>query len=613
MNQNLDPYLIELESKIQILERENEALSAKAEENLLLNRAFEEINIYDDIDILLINTLESISVLLNIQFSGLFDLKYNYFNCISSYALFSNEDTVNIEFSVSEINIKKLAGKEPCLLYKSDNSFIFNYPNIVFNADSALVIPVDSKIIKERYFVFINDTNGQDLAVRIPLFEKIIRIISAKLERIFYQNELEKLNAELEQKVELRTIELYNQNQEYLKLNQEYKKTNEELKRAKEKAEESDRLKTAFLQNMSHEIRTPMNAIMGFSSLLLENYGNKEKLEMFSTIINQRCNDLLDIINDILDFSKIESGQLTVNNEDCNISELFSELKVFFTEYQNRIGKQHINLRLQSFNDQSCTLIKTDKVKLKQILINLIGNAFKFTEHGSIECGCKHENNHILFYTSDTGIGIPEDKHNKIFERFSQLHHETVKNIGGTGLGLSIAKGLVNLLGGRIWLESEVDKGTTFYFTIIYNKSLSKHSEPLAKVNPDIKFLNKTILIVEDDVYNAEYLKEILAHTGFEIIIAEYGKDAVQIATTQSVDLILMDVRLPDMNGYEATYRIRQLKPQTMIIAQTAYAGQDERQKAINSGCIDYISKPTSRELLLALISKHLQMSLFVK
>ncbi len=436
------------------------------------------------------------------------------------------------------------------------------------------------------------------------MLEKIIRIISAKLERIFYQNELEKLNEELEQKIESRTIELYKQNQEYLTLNEEFKKTNEELYIAKEKAEESDRLKTAFLQNMSHEIRTPMNGIVGFSSLLAEYHGDKAKLIDFSTIINQRCNDLLNIINDILDISRIESGQLTVNNEECNIPEMFSELKIFFTEYQKRVGKEHVNLILQSLCDPSYTLIITDRVKLKQILANLIENAFKFTEQGSIECGCKYENNTILFYTSDTGIGIPKDMHTKIFERFTQLHHEETKIIGGTGLGLSIAKGLVTLLGGRIWLESEVDKGTTFYFTIEYNRSLSLQSEPIViKANAEIKFLNKTILIVEDDVYNAKYLKEILKNTSFKIIVAAYGKDAVHIASTQTIDLILMDIRLPDMNGYEAIRRIRQLKPEIMIIAQTAYAAQDERQKAIDSGCVDYISKPTNRELLLALIS----------
>jgi PAS domain S-box-containing protein len=380
-----------------------------------------------------------------------------------------------------------------------------------------------------------------------------------------------------------------------------------ELLNAKERAEESDRLKTAFLQNMSHEIRTPMNAIMGFSSLLSENYNNLENLEKFSGIIYQRCSDLLDIINDILDISKIESGQLEVNIEEYSISDLFSELKSFFTEYQIRMGKQHINFSLQNNTGQLYLAFMTDKVKLKQILINLIGNAFKFTIGGSIVCGCKLENNQLIFHVSDTGIGIPQDKFDHIFERFTQLHQNTISNISGTGLGLSIAKGLTALLNGKIWLQSETGKGTTFYFSIDYIKSTRLTDKKVVFIDPkEFRFSNKTILIVEDDIYNSAYLKEILANTGSTIVTTEYGKEAVKIAKTQTIDLILMDISLPDMNGYEATRIIKQSNQQIIIIAQTAYAAEDERQKAIDAGCIDYISKPTKRELLLTMIGKYL-------
>ncbi len=247
-----------------------------------------------------------------------------------------------------------------------------------------------------------------------------------------------------------------------------------ELIKAKEHAEESDRLKTAFLQNMSHEIRTPMNAIMGFSSLLADYYNDKPKLEQFAEIINLRCNDLLEIINDILAISKIESGQLPVNNEVCNLNDLFAELADFFTEHQKRIGKQHIKFELQALCSLSEFTIITDKVKLRQIFINLIGNAFKFTETGKIEGGCKFDaNDDLVFYVSDTGIGIPSDKQDIIFERFIQLPQDKDISYGGTGLGLSIVKGLITLLGGRIWVESEPENlsegkagGTTFYFSI---------------------------------------------------------------------------------------------------------------------------------------------------
>jgi PAS domain S-box-containing protein len=238
---------------------------------------------------------------------------------------------------------------------------------------------------------------------------------------------------------------------------------------AKEKAEENDRLKTAFLQNMSHEIRTPMNAIIGFAGLMAENCNNREKLEQFSTIIEQRSHDLLAIINDMLDISKIESGQGTLQLEACNINELFSELALFFGDYQNRMDKQHIQLLIHNVLDENTANIITDRYKLKQILINLITNAFKFTESGRIECGCKLSNNQLLFQVSDTGVGIPGDKHEFVFERFARIDTVISKSyVGGTGLGLPIVKGLVGLLGGKVWLESECNQGTTFYFTINY-------------------------------------------------------------------------------------------------------------------------------------------------
>ena len=385
----------------------------------------------------------------------------------------------------------------------------------------------------------------------------------------------------------------------------ERKKYEKDIINAKEKAEESDRLKTAFLQNMSHEIRTPMNAIMGFSGLLARNFNNKEKLENFSKIIDQRCNDLLKIINDILDISKIESGQNSINLEPCNINELFDEIDVFFNDYKSRLNKQHINLFFQS-PEGSFANIKTDKLKLKQVLINLITNALKFTETGSINCICKPEGDKLLFQISDTGIGIPSDKIDYIFERFSQIKQTTIQNIGGTGLGLPIVKGLVKLLGGRVWLESECNKGTTFYFTIEY---ISVDMIPDAALHTEFKLefnTNKTILIVEDDIYNAEYLNEILKDVTSNIITVVNGLSAVKIVHEQMIDLVLMDIRLPDISGYEVTQLILRDKPKIKIIAQTAYASNTEHQKAIEAGCVDYISKPTKLEELLIMLKKYL-------
>jgi PAS domain S-box-containing protein len=412
------------------------------------------------------------------------------------------------------------------------------------------------------------------------------------------------LNNELMQK----NNEYYALNEEYIAINKKLSQTNEDLLLAKEQAEESDKLKTAFLHNMSHEIRTPMNAIMGFSDLLIKQYNNKPKLEKFSEIINQRCNDLLDIVNDILDIAKIESGQLPVNMEECNLHDLFTELTSFFKEYQKRMGKQQIRFSLHAHYNSSECVIVTDKVKLKQIFINLISNAFKFTDKGIIEGGCKiNDNNILVFYISDTGMGIPTDKQKLVFERFAQLKQGTNQAIGGTGLGLSIVKGLVNLLGGELWLESEPDKGSTFSFTIAYKTIEQLHQEPLSIEEPEeYDFSNKTILIVEDDIYNAEYIKEILAETGLNILYAENGKEAIQLSLTQQINLVLMDISLPDINGYEAIRQIKLQKPDLKIIVQTAYAAPEDKKKAIDSGSVGYISKPLKKSLLLSIINKHL-------
>lgn len=244
----------------------------------------------------------------------------------------------------------------------------------------------------------------------------------------------------------------------------ERKITEEQLIIAKEKAEESDRLKTAFLQNMSHEIRTPMNAIMGFSDLILNNTQEDPKLGKYAKIINQRSEDLLSIISDILEISKIESGKLPVNPESFEVSELFRDLQEFFMEQNHKLKPKPILFVIENSVSTVPVIINSDKIKLKQVFINLINNAYKFTEFGTITCGYKTDlHDHLVFYVSDTGIGIARDKHQFIFERFAQIDSG---KYGGTGLGLPIVKGLINILGGEIWLESEPGKGTTFFFNL---------------------------------------------------------------------------------------------------------------------------------------------------
>jgi len=252
--------------------------------------------------------------------------------------------------------------------------------------------------------------------------------------------------------------------------NIELEEQNRELIRLKQKAEENDRLKTAFLQNMSHEIRTPMNAIMGFCDLLPEYLEDKEKLENFTAIINQRCRDLVIIIDDVLDIAKIESGQLPVKYEECNPEALFQDLYEMFTSQQKRLGKEHITLDYKLECEKCQHTFITDVVKLRQILINIIGNSLKFTDEGYIRFGCRNESPDLLtFYIEDTGPGIPPDKQDIVFERFVQISPHPNRLYGGTGLGLSIVRGLIDLLGGKIELKSVPEVGTTFLIKIPYH------------------------------------------------------------------------------------------------------------------------------------------------
>jgi signal transduction histidine kinase len=318
--------------------------------------------------------------------------------------------------------------------------------------------------------------------IAFKIFIALVAIVLLRLSYRFRFKMLERQKRALEKSVQDRTRELININQLMEQKQEEITVQFEELSKyknhlesivnertgdlraAKDKAEESDKLKTAFLQNMSHEIRTPLNAIMGFSELMDESFEDKETLINYTTIIKQKGSDLLDIINGILDISKIETGSLGIILENYRLEDLFREIEIFFNEYQQRLNKSHI---LFILNNQSNLneVITIDIGKVKQVIINLINNAFKFTHQGKIEFGCTlRGSNHLEFYVSDTGIGIPQDKQVLIFERFRQideLHfHE------GAGLGLSISKGLIELLGGEIWLTSELKKGTTFYFTV---------------------------------------------------------------------------------------------------------------------------------------------------
>ena len=383
-----------------------------------------------------------------------------------------------------------------------------------------------------------------------------------------------------------------------------------DLQMAKDRAEESDKLKSSFLANMSHEIRTPMNAIIGFSELMTRKTISQEKKDIYAQYITNSGKTLLNLIDDIIDIAKIEVSQLKINKSATYINVMFNEILEYINTEKKRNKKDHILFtKNEAITDINFCFL-CDPLRLKQILTNLLNNALKFTFEGIIEFGYLVPNNAtILFYVSDTGIGLSDEKIPLIFERFRQADDTTTRQFGGTGLGLAISKKLVEMMGGRIWAESEKTKGSTFFFTlplIIPNQSTKIVEETLESTSND-NFESKTILIAEDEDNNFIFLQEVLDPTKVKIIRAKTGYQAVNMVKNQpEISLILMDIKMPEMNGYQATSIIKEMKPSLPIIAQTAYAMAEDIIKGKNAGCDDYLAKPIKPELLISTLRHYL-------
>ncbi len=389
----------------------------------------------------------------------------------------------------------------------------------------------------------------------------------------------------------------------------EMEETRQRLILAKEKAEESDRLKTAFLANMSHEIRTPMNAIIGFSDLLSEDDLSPEDKVDFISKIKSSGQSLMALINDILDIAKIESGQLKISESVCAINQILNDLLGTFEELKNIAGKKGISLILKVPEDAGNLMIMTDPMRLKQILTNLLSNALKFTEFGSIEFGYTIQANKLSFYVKDSGIGILRSKQKLLFQRFSQLDPSTTRKYGGTGLGLAISKNLVDLLGGAIGMESNPGKGSLFHFTIPFKPAKSRlvKKEALSDLQ-SVNWKGQTILIVEDMMQNFMLLEAILKQSEVRLLHATNGQIAIDLVKSEpGINLILMDLQLPVKTGYEALKEILEIRPDIPVISYTAFALPHEREKSLSSGFVDFIAKPMKTETLIRILYKYLQ------
>jgi PAS domain S-box-containing protein len=379
-----------------------------------------------------------------------------------------------------------------------------------------------------------------------------------------------------------------------------------DLLNAKEKAEESDKLKSAFLHNISHEVRTPMNAIIGFSDLIVDPSLSTEMRNEFIQTIVQSSNQLLSIITQIINIATIEAGQEKIYEKVFSLNLI---LKMLFDQFSPEAYKKNIIMKYCTAIPDGVDIIKTDETKLTQIISNLLSNALKFIKHGSIDYGYTVKDKDLEFYIRDTGIGIPEEMHEKIFERFRQVESTLAREYEGSGLGLSITKAYVELLGGRMWLTSTLGEGSIFYFTIPYTKIyIDKKSGNEMPDNLNEKLEKPvTILIAEDVDNNYMLLEQYLSNASINVIRAVNGKEAVEICeTNHSIILVLMDLKMPVMDGFEASKRIKEFLPDLPIIAQTAYSTESDVEKAFAFGCNDFISKPYKKEELLTKIREQM-------
>ncbi len=381
------------------------------------------------------------------------------------------------------------------------------------------------------------------------------------------------------------------------------KKMENDLMAAKDKAEENDRLKTAFLNNLSHEIRTPLNAVVGYAQLLNSDFSNEERLKKYSEIILQGSNQLLAIMDNLITMALIESGQLKINKTRCNLNKLLNNV---YNQLKQKADQKNINLQSSALFSRYEADVVIDEIKVIQVLANLIDNAIKYTESGYVKFGCSVSDKEIHFFVADTGIGIPDDMKDVVFERFRQGSNRPGYIQEGLGLGLSIAKSYVEFMGGNLTIETKENSGSKISFTVPYKTTIVESSAPVRHEGLNLSS-SKTILIVDDVEVNYYLVTEILEDIEIELIYAASGNEAInKVLTNEKIDLVLMDIKMPGMDGYTATREIKKIRPELPIIAQTAYALAGDRQKSIDRGCNDYIAKPITRASLIGLLKKYL-------
>jgi len=537
-----------------------------------------------------LNLLEN-QIEIHEQLSKIYSATKNYKKAYENHLLFKElSDSI-----FNEKNIKKTISLELQYKYEKEKK--------VAELEQQKKDAVTQKEIKYQKTIKNVFVAGLFVAVLIILlFYRIVRIkkkanklLNLKNKEILGQKDL---ISEQKSEIQIQAEELA-EHKEILE--KTVKQRTADLIIAKEQAEESGQLKTAFLNNISHEFRTPMNGILGFTQLLI-NSESTEKQDRYADIVNKSCTQLLSIVNDTVEISKVHSRQAKIYKSLINISSLVSET---VNEFRKIALLKRIDIILEQKLKKVQLLIYTDKNKIKRILWHLIDNAVKFTHQGVISVSVQVINNYIQFQITDTGIGIPPEFHKKIFDPFRQVETGLARNFGGNGIGLSLAKAYIELLGGKIWLESEIDKGTTVFFTIPIEQSINKEIEKQTITTGEIN--NKIILIAEDNELNYLLVREIFFNYNIKLLRAWNGKEAVEIFTQEKrMDLILMDLKMPIMDGYEALKQIKSINPQIPVIAQTAYASDTDLEEIKSAGFDAFITKPISEDKLVQMIKQRL-------
>lgn len=463
----------------------------------------------------------------------------------------------------------------------------------------------------QNLILIISSVAALFIAFGLFIFARSQRRLSYRLqseieERIIAEDKLKSIKQGLEQKVSERTADIEETNHKLRQEIENHKKTMEDLEYAKNMAVEADRLKSHFLANISHEIRTPMNSITGFSQMLAFDHLEAGKKQEYINLLQGGCKDLTNLIDDIIDYANIDSGQIAIEKQEFNPHPMMEYLLDHFTNELLNKGKDHLALEYANENIDLDIVIKSNQSRLKQVLSIIIDNAIKFTPKGYVEFGFSFpKQNEIQFFVRDTGIGIAEEHYDLIFERFRQVDESTTKQYSGAGIGLSVAKQLVRMLNGSLSFDSTLNRGTTFYITLPFepvNPSEKKMIQP-----NQFNWENKVILVAEDKKINFDIIEETLVPTNVNVVWAKNGKKTLDMLRERDqIDLVLLDIQMPVMDGYECASIIKKMDLKIPVIAQTAYALPQDAQKCYDAGCDDYISKPISMGEFLMKLDKYL-------